>query len=49
MTSFHVFDFGFQFQNMEEASEETGWKLVHGDVLRPPITMSMPFAVSHIQ
>ncbi|CAN0451406.1 unnamed protein product [Hapterophycus canaliculatus] len=31
---------------MEEANEETGWKLVHGDVLRPPTTAPMLFAVS---
>ena len=30
---------------MEEANEETGWKLVHGDVLRPPTTYPMLFAV----
>ncbi|CAN0510465.1 unnamed protein product, partial [Ectocarpus sp. 12 AP-2014] len=30
---------------MEEANEETGWKLVHGDVLRPPTTAPMLFAV----
>ena len=22
---------------MEEGQEETGWKLVHGDVFRPPV------------
>lgn len=25
-----------QLETMEEAAEETGWKLVHGDVFRPP-------------
>lgn len=25
-----------QLDNIEEAQEETGWKLVHGDVFRPP-------------
>ncbi|KAG6512267.1 hypothetical protein ZIOFF_026022 [Zingiber officinale] len=25
-----------QFETQEEAQEETGWKLVHGDVFRPP-------------
>lgn len=30
---------------MEEANEETGWKLVHGDVLRPPTSYPMLFAV----
>ena len=28
---------------MEEAKEESGWKLVHGDVFRPPATMPMLF------
>ena len=28
---------------MEEAKEESGWKLVHGDVFRPPSTMLMLF------
>lgn len=26
-----------QLESQEEAQEETGWKLVHGDVFRPPI------------
>ncbi|OAY85497.1 transmembrane 9 superfamily member 7-like [Ananas comosus] len=26
-----------QLDNQEEAQEETGWKLVHGDVFRPPL------------
>ncbi|OAY83948.1 transmembrane 9 superfamily member 7-like [Ananas comosus] len=26
-----------QLDNQDEAQEETGWKLVHGDVFRPPI------------
>ena len=30
---------------IEEAKEESGWKLVHGDVFRPPTTMPMLFAV----
>eukprot|EP01041_Mallomonas_annulata_P006757 gene6757-13699_t len=30
---------------MEEAKEESGWKLVHGDVFRPPATMPMLFSV----
>jgi transmembrane 9 superfamily member 2/4 len=25
-----------QLESVEEAQEETGWKLVHGDVFRPP-------------
>ena len=24
--------------DLEESIEETGWKLVHGDVFRPPVT-----------
>lgn len=32
---------------MEDANEETGWKLVHGDVMRPPTTQPMLFAVSN--
>lgn len=31
--------------NMEEAKEESGWKLVHGDVFRPPATYPMLFSV----
>ena len=27
-----------EMQTLEEAQEETGWKLVHGDVFRPPQT-----------
>eukprot|EP01038_Epipyxis_sp_PR26KG_P016091 gene16091-21859_t len=30
---------------LEEAKEETGWKLVHGDVFRPPTTYPMLFSV----
>lgn len=30
---------------MEEAKEESGWKLVHGDVFRPPATWPMIFSV----
>ena len=26
-----------QLDNQEEAQEETGWKLVHGDAFRPPV------------
>ncbi|GMH37258.1 hypothetical protein BSKO_05131 [Bryopsis sp. KO-2023] len=29
-----------QLENLEEAQEETGWKLVHGDVFRPPTNVS---------
>jgi transmembrane 9 superfamily member 2/4 len=25
-----------QLESVEEAQEETGWKLVHGDIFRPP-------------
>jgi len=25
----------------EEAQEETGWKLVHGDVFRPPVNYTL--------
>lgn len=39
---------GGGYQDMEEANEETGWKLVHGDVLRPPTTFPMLFAVSTV-
>jgi len=34
-----------ELQALEEAQEETGWKLVHGDVFRPP---SSPMALSVI-
>jgi len=30
---------------LEEAKEESGWKLVHGDVFRPPATAPMLFSV----
>jgi transmembrane 9 superfamily protein 2/4 len=30
---------------LEDGSEETGWKLVHGDVFRPPQTMPMALSV----
>ncbi|RWR78072.1 transmembrane 9 superfamily member 7-like protein [Cinnamomum micranthum f. kanehirae] len=30
-----------QLETQEEAQEETGWKLVHGDVFRPPINSSL--------
>ena len=30
---------------LEEAQEETGWKLVHGDVFRPPSTSPMVFSI----
>jgi transmembrane 9 superfamily member 2/4 len=29
--------------SLEEANEESGWKLVHGDVFRPPSTLPMLF------
>jgi transmembrane 9 superfamily protein 2/4 len=34
-----------ELQTLEEAQEETGWKLVHGDVFRPPTTSPMIFCV----
>ena len=34
-----------EMQTLEESQEETGWKLVHGDVFRPPATHTMIFSV----
>ena len=34
-----------EMETQEEAQEETGWKLVHGDVFRPP-TLPMLLSVS---
>jgi len=34
-----------EMQTLEEAQEETGWKLVHGDVFRPPTSYPMLFSV----
>ena len=34
-----------EMQTLEEAQDETGWKLVHGDVFRPPTTSPMIFCV----
>jgi transmembrane 9 superfamily member 2/4 len=34
-----------EMQTLEEAQEETGWKLVHGDVFRPPTTQPMLLSV----
>lgn len=34
-----------ELQTLEEAQEETGWKLVHGDVFRPPSTSPMLLSV----
>jgi len=34
-----------EMQTLEEAQEETGWKLVHGDVFRPPSTRPMLLSV----
>jgi transmembrane 9 superfamily protein 2/4 len=31
--------------SIEEAKEESGWKLVHGDIFRAPVTMPMLFSV----
>ena len=32
---FHLYRYR-ELETQEEAQEETGWKLVHGDVFRPP-------------
>ena len=34
-----------EMQSMEEAQEESGWKLVHGDVFRPPAVAPMMLSV----
>jgi transmembrane 9 superfamily protein 2/4 len=34
-----------EIQTLEEAQEESGWKLVHGDVFRPPAASPMVLAV----
>ena len=34
-----------EMQTLEEAQEETGWKLVHGDVFRPPQSYPMLLSV----
>jgi transmembrane 9 superfamily protein 2/4 len=34
-----------EMQTLEEAQEESGWKLVHGDVFRPPSTSPMLLSV----
>ena len=34
-----------EMQTLEEAQEESGWKLVHGDIFRPPSTYPMVLAV----
>lgn len=34
-----------EIQSLEEAQEETGWKLVHGDVFRPPKTSPLALCV----
>uniref|UniRef100_A0A7S4JCQ3 Transmembrane 9 superfamily member n=1 Tax=Odontella aurita TaxID=265563 RepID=A0A7S4JCQ3_9STRA len=34
-----------EMQTLEEAQEETGWKLVHGDVFRPPTFSPMALSV----
>jgi transmembrane 9 superfamily member 2/4 len=34
-----------ELQTLEEAQEETGWKLVHGDVFRPPQSSPMLLSV----
>mmetsp|Transcript_2025 Transcript_2025/g.2484 ORF Transcript_2025/g.2484 Transcript_2025/m.2484 type:complete len:719 (+) Transcript_2025:55-2211(+) len=35
-----------EMQTLEESQEETGWKLVHGDVFRPPQNSSMLLSVA---
>lgn len=35
-----------EMQTLEESQEETGWKLVHGDVFRPPQTSPMLLSVA---
>ena len=34
-----------EMQTLEEAQEESGWKLVHGDVFRPPAVSPMLLSV----
>jgi len=34
-----------EMDSLEEGAEETGWKLVHGDIFRPPQTMPMLLSV----
>merc|ERR1711935_817843 len=34
-----------QMQTLEESQEESGWKLVHGDVFRPPSSYPMVFSI----
>jgi len=34
-----------QNQTLEDAQEESGWKLVHGDVFRPPTSQPMIFSI----
>eukprot|EP00538_Stauroneis_constricta_P006395 CAMPEP_0119546238 /NCGR_PEP_ID=MMETSP1352-20130426/742_1 /TAXON_ID=265584 /ORGANISM="Stauroneis constricta, Strain CCMP1120" /LENGTH=718 /DNA_ID=CAMNT_0007590917 /DNA_START=50 /DNA_END=2206 /DNA_ORIENTATION=+ len=34
-----------EMHSLEDTQEETGWKLVHGDVFRPPSTQPMLFSV----
>jgi transmembrane 9 superfamily member 2/4 len=34
-----------EMQTLEEAQEESGWKLVHGDVFRPPSFSPMLLSV----
>jgi len=30
-----------QLESQEEAQEESGWKLLHGDVFRPPVNVDL--------
>ncbi len=34
-----------EMQTLEEAQEESGWKLVHGDIFRPPAVSPMLLSV----
>ncbi|CAB9507976.1 Transmembrane 9 superfamily [Seminavis robusta] len=36
---------GYNEQTLEDAKEESGWKLLHGDVFRPPTTYPMALSV----
>lgn len=34
-----------EMESLDESQEETGWKLVHGDVFRPPTTMPLCLSI----
>ena len=36
-------------EDLEESIEETGWKLVHGDVFRPPFHNRLPSLLSPVR